>query len=107
MVSINGDLQTTHESLMKDCQIELILNLENGYIKIKKQNSISTKISHTSVHYTLDIPVSDSSLHSFQIHQYLGLAAVGWFEITRTLFTLYFSEGRRKRTSSATRQEDK
>lgn len=69
MASINEDPQITHKSLMKDCQIELILNLENGYTKIKKQNSISTEMSHTSIHYTLDISVSDRSLQNFQIHE--------------------------------------
>lgn len=94
--SINENLQTIYKSLMKDCKMELILNLENIYIKRKKQNSTSTERSYISVHYTLDILGSDTSLHSFQIHQWVGLAAEEQFEIKRILFTKYFTEWRRK-----------
>lgn len=34
--SINRNLQTIYKSLMKDSKMELILNLENMYIKTKK-----------------------------------------------------------------------
>lgn len=40
------------------------------------------------------------------ISEYLDLAAVEQFEITRVLFTKYFTEWRRKRQSSVTRQKD-
>lgn len=98
IISINGDLQTIHKSLVKDRQMMLILNLENKYIKIKKQNSTPTEKSHMSRHYTLISLFQTAAYTTFKyISEYLGLAAVEWFELTRTLFTKYFMEWRRKR----------
>jgi len=40
-------------------------------IKLKKWNSRSTERSHTSIRHVSCIPVSGSSLHNFQIRQWI------------------------------------
>lgn len=51
---------------------------------------------HISILFTLDIPVSNTSLHNFQIHQQvLTSCCLEWFKIT--IFSKYFTEGRKKK----------